>query len=140
MPTDLVRRTDQNLISREQRDHLAESVQAWLNVRLDGPLKEVSAEEWLPITRQMYAAVAAAGRTGRIDTFNGNYGMFRRLASAFLISAVANTIVNWPPSHFATSVLLLAAVLSVIRICRFARHYARELFVQFLQISIGTKV
>ena len=94
---------------------------------------------WHGITRQIYAAVSAAGRSGRVDTFNGNYGLCRGLAASFLFVAVLIVLrLGWsgrPYLSLASSAFLLAGW----RAHRFGVHYARELFVQFLQLPKSRK-
>ena len=96
--------------------------------------------EWSIATREMYAAVAARSRAGRVDTFNGVYGLNRGLACAFLAGAIFAAIgatlemelqVPW----VMVGLLVIAASMSLVRMHRFALRYARELFAQFLQLS-----
>jgi hypothetical protein len=92
-------------------------------VALDG------SPRWHGITRQIYAAVAAAGRAGRVNIFNGNYGLCRGLDSAFFVVAVL-VILRLGVSR--PSALLLTAVAFVLagwRAHRFGVHDARELYV-----------
>jgi hypothetical protein len=80
----------------------------------------------------VYADVARHGRPDRIDTFNGNYGLNRGLASSCLILAVvAGFMRNWG------AVVLLLALMLVYgyRAYQFGVHYGRELYMQFLTIS-----
>ena len=48
---------------------------------------EVPSLQFDGLMRQVYARLAAAGRTGRIDMFNRTYGLMRGLTSAFLLMA-----------------------------------------------------
>ena len=88
--------------------------------------------EWFVVTRRMYAIVSHAGRSGRIDIFNGNYGMFRGIAAAMLVLIAASLVeVGWEhPRRYA--IFGGALILALLRMHRFGVHYARELFVQLL--------
>lgn len=135
MPTNWLLRTDQELLHAAQVKKLTEQLHGLLGVGLEKPLPDLSVREWFPITRQIYAAVAAAGRAQRIDTFNGNYGMFRGIASAFVFAAVLNLFVHWPRGWPTSLALTASSALAVVRMHRFGVHYGRELFVQFLQLK-----
>lgn len=135
MPTDWVRADRGHLLSPSQRSALEQQLPKKL--ALEGPFSfsTITAEQWFALSRQVYAAVAAATRASRIDTFNGNYGLNRGLAAAFLLVGVAVVIqdrAHWP---YAVA-LACAAALALLRMHRFGRHYARELFVQFLQLPL----
>jgi len=95
------------------------------------PIEERKGGEWFAITRQMYAAVQAAGRSQRVDTFNGNYGMFRGLATGFLLCLV---LAFFPDTANWTGRLILFGVflLAMYRMHRFGVNYGRELFIQFI--------
>lgn len=137
MPTDWIRRGTGGLISKAQRDALLNQLPAKLNLPSPLEMDEMSAGEWRGVTAQMYAALAGSGqaRVGRIDTFNGNYGLHRGLACGTLVGLVLivfQGFLTW----WIVAVLLAAFVLSVARMHRFGQHYARELFVQFLDLPI----
>jgi len=143
MPTDWLRKPKQMLISEDQARKI--QVQAKLVFAYDAEkvISGLSHREWSAMVRQMYAAVQAAGRASRVDTFNGNYGMLRGLTTALLIGIIAlpgSPLRSWPLAL----ALFGACVLAAVRMRRFAMHYARELFVQFLVLpaptSIGAKV
>lgn len=132
MPSDWVGRGTAHFLNAKQLEVLPSKIAEHLGlegVALDG------SPRWHGITRQIYAAVAAAGRAGRVDIFNGNYGLCRGLASAFFVIAVL-VILRLGVSR--PSALLLTAVAFVLagwRAHRFGVHYARELYVQFLQLK-----
>lgn len=131
MPTDWVRTSTGNLISEVQFGALQTQLPAKLKLQMPATIGEVSSKAWSSVTRQIYAAVAAQGRTGRVDTFNGNYGLNRGIASAFLIVSV----LSFSAAHTRTALAcLLVAAVAWCRMHRFAKHYARELLVQFLQL------
>jgi len=92
---------------------------------------------WHPVVRQAHAAISAAGRAGRVETFNGNYGLCRGIASAMLVIFVLSLFREidqcWPERI----ALLVAAGLALARMHRFGVHYARELFVQLLTLAPG---
>lgn len=89
--------------------------------------------KWRPLVRELYAHVAAAGRSGRIDVFNAQYGMMRGLAAA---SLALSLLAYLAPDHQreVVAIFAVAGLLSLYRMDRFARHYARELFAQFASL------
>ena len=89
---------------------------------------------WHGVTRQIYAAVSAAGRADRIDTFNGNYGLCRGLAASLLVVSLLTVLLFGFQQRTAILVTVSAFILCGWRAHRFGKHYARELFVQFLQL------
>jgi hypothetical protein len=132
MPTSWLRTKPARLLAPQQISLLEERLckqpgLSNLNIAL------TSAGDWHAITRQIYAAVAGAGRASRVDTFNGNYGLNRGLAAG-LLAALAlmptQVAVDWR----IVVCVLIGTGLALYRMHRFARHYARELFVQFLQL------
>lgn len=129
MPTDWVRTGKNTLLSAQQNA----LVQERLKDQIGKPLAELTEKEWYAVTRSVYAAVHSAGRAARVDTFNGNYGLFRGLAAAFLFSAamlLAMLSFTWA----AVVILLACTLLAITRMRRFGIHYARELFVEFLML------
>ena len=76
-----------------------------LSVTID-KMAGLDRKTWWPTSRQIYADVAQNGKPDRIDTFNGNYGLNRGLASACLVRVV----VAFAHAHWMIGVgLLLAA-------------------------------
>ena len=135
MPSDWVRTDTGHLLSAAQRAALQEHLPTKLALSSPFSFASVDVKAWFGITRQVYAAVAGAGRASRVDTFNGNYGLNRGLGASLLVVAVVVVIddyLNWP---YALG-LSVAALVALYRMHRFGRHYARELFVQFLQLPL----
>jgi len=134
MPTDWVRQNKGKLLSSAQRDRLAVVIPFTLELSLPDALSEMTAREWYNTTRQIYAAVAAAGQAERVDRFNGNYGLNRGIGAALVALAALTLMIDL--AEFGRALLLLGvAVVALYRMHRFGRHYARELFVQFLQMT-----
>lgn len=131
MPTDWVTKSNTTLISAQQRDLVEKKLRSRLGIEVDG-IQGLNRKVWFPISRQLYSDVAQHGKPDRIETFNGNYGLNRGLASAcFVLACVAATQQSWWPCT------LLAALTIVYgyRAYRFAVHYGRELYMQFLTIG-----
>ncbi len=81
------------------------------------------------------AVVADAGKAAHVDRFNGNYGLLRGLAAAFVALIVIAPMLG--KGICIIGVLLILLLLAIQRMHRFAVHYATELFTQYLLISAG---
>ena len=127
MPTDWVRTQKHKLLTESQ----IVTIEQRLKEQMGKPLADLTAGEWYAVTRSVYAMVANVGRVGRMETFNGNYGLFRGLAAAFLFSAVI-LVATFTFKWTTVVVLLACALLAITRMRRFGVHYAHELFIQFL--------
>lgn len=133
MPTDWVRSKKHALFAGPQRHALASHLHEMLNLKGSAKIEEMSSSDWSGITRQIYAAVAAARRSSRVDRFNGNYGLNRGIAAALLILSVLTFALR--PGHWPIGILIVIGVgLAVFRMHDFGKRYASELFVQFLQL------
>lgn len=134
-PTDWPRSGKHFLISDEQIDGLNGRLSSLLGSDTTKRLKEMSHMAWFATTRQMYAAVQQAQHANRIDTFNGNYGLCRGIAAAFsalaILALVSHPVAWWKP----ILLLLVGAAVALYRMHRFGRYYAREIFVQYLQLT-----
>lgn len=133
MPSDWVRTAPDSLLAPTQAERLRLLLREKLHLDVPEQLNSLSRAAWFSITRQVYAAVNAAGRTQRIDTFNGNYGLHRGLMAAALVLA-ALALFKEPVAFPLPIGFLVVAGIASVRMHRFAKHYARELFVQFLQL------
>jgi hypothetical protein len=91
--------------------------------------------ERLAIVREVYSKVAAAGKAARVDTFNGNYGLMRGLAAAFVVIFVL--AITAQKGWIVLCTLVVLFLLAAHRMHRYSRHYATELFIQFLAARTG---
>lgn len=139
LPTDWVRTEKHKLIAQQQTDRLSQKLSELAGIEAPSGIAGFSESDWYAITRQIYAVVRYAGRSGRVDIFNGYYGMFRGLTASLLVVFVAS-VVQRGFVHPRVYVLLGSGlVLALFRMHRFAVNYARELFVQFLTTQKGDK-
>ncbi len=132
MPTDWVRSGKHEIIAPSQRTMLEGRVR----LSVSDPafaLSNATAKQWYAITRQVYAAVEAAKQNNRVDIFNGNYGLCRGIAAGLIVLLVASAIMHW--RAWKVEVILAVLIsLAIYRMHRFAVRYAREVFVQYLQL------
>ena len=136
MPTDWIRSGKHDLIATAQLSLM----QARLRMMLADSSFDPSASDrnhWYSITRQVYAAVSAAGRSTRIDIFNGNYGLCRGIAAGLVVLLVWSAIVNWRAWEVELMLAILIS-LAIYRMHRFGVRYGRELFIQYLQLPETT--
>ncbi len=129
MPSAWVRRGD--LLSPKQYERLGLVLQPQIGT---AHTAEIDEKHWFSIAREVYAAVSHAKRADRVDVFNGIYGLTRGIASACVVLIVGVALVDWHAWQ-AIVVLAVLTLIAVYRMHRFAVHYARELFVQFLDLK-----
>jgi hypothetical protein len=130
MPTDRIRRGSTSLISSTQRNRLKELCVERFLIDPD----QAGPDDWRATVREIYIAVAAAGRNGRVDSFNRNYGLLRGISAGFVVFALLNLIAE--PKNWSLSVgAIIAAAIAAMRMERFGRHYARELIIEYLQMN-----
>jgi len=133
MPTDWLRTGKHELVAPEQSVRVEAKIKRMLaNESFD--ISGISAKHWYSIIRQVYAAVAGAGRGTRIDVFNGHYGLCRGMAASLLVLVVCNLVTNLPAWKIHILLIILVG-LSVFRMHQFGVRYGREVFVQFLELS-----
>ncbi len=132
LPSAWVRSPRQRLLSPDQRMQLESKVAAMEPGLAD--LAAVSRTTWRGVTARIYSRVNVAGRSGRIDVCNRTYGLSRGLAAAFGLSALwlAYAAQGWTPQVGLAAALTLVAV---YRMVRSGIHYARTLFVTFVDLS-----
>jgi hypothetical protein len=132
MPSEWIVKQRTTLLSGDE----VRRIEAKLNKRLDSNLEvaKLDRASWKPYFRHIYRAVLTAEPSGRVLTFNGNYGLNRGLATATLL---AGTIVGF--EHQAdwmkwTAALLLISFVYVYRMCRSGILFAREVYGVFAQL------
>lgn len=132
MPSDWVTRADgTSLLARGQIEAVAAKARSRLGCTID-QIPGMDRKTWFPLSRQIYADVMKNGKPHRIEAFNGNYGLNRGLAAAMLGLAVISIAHDQRLCAFGFVVL---ALIYLYRAYRFGKHYARELYVQFLVLS-----
>lgn len=78
--------------------------------------------------RIVYSWLFNKNLTARIDIFNGNYSLFRGLSTCyFVLTVLTAQFTSW---QFAAIPFSLA-LLSLFRMIRFAKYYAREVYIVF---------
>lgn len=136
MPTDWIKTGKHELLAESQIELLQTQLQPKLELSNSIEIISLPRKSWIGLVRQIYAAVAANNRTQRIDIFNANYGLFRGIATAFtgltLLLLIEHRLTYWK----ALLLLLTGIGMALYRMHRFGKAYARELFVQFLQIPL----
>jgi len=120
-------------LSTEQHKRLLEA----LGPRLGDadPCKLLQSER-IAIVREVYAEVAGAGKASRVDAFTGSYGLVRGLAAAFVVTFALAIVAS--KGITVLGVLGMLFLLAISRMHRYGRHYATELFAQFLATRVKT--
>jgi hypothetical protein len=129
MPSFWVTKPTCSLLNPSQIANLMDKVNSDFNLHLSSIIG-TSKDKWGPIFGQMHRA-ALAIRSDRIETFNGNYGLNRGLATAFLLLFSVSVVVDlyaWK-AHLA---MLALAGIYLYRMNRFGIHFAKEVFFVFL--------
>jgi hypothetical protein len=119
-------------ISGDQHRRILDAVRS-AGISSDPHIEKLPCADRLAIAREVYSIVSAGKRASRVDTFNGNYGLMRGMAAAIVIIGVAAIAAG--KGLLVAGVLTIMLVLALQRMHRFGKHYAIELFVQFLGAS-----
>jgi hypothetical protein len=125
------------LLNRSQLNTLKRDITEKLRINNGFEMTNLSAEAWYPIFRQIYAVVSKAGASTRADIFNGNYGLNRGISGSLLVVAIL-VFVQTPENWIVGIFLLIGFGFAIYRMHRFGVHYARETYIQFLQLEINT--
>lgn len=132
LPTASVRTARQTLLSPGQLQALQRKVDAMEGVSL--PIGEINRRRWRAITSRAYERVRVSGQSARIDYCNRTYGLMRGLAAAFL-GALLWCAVTDPYDHLRLGVLTVIFAAAIWRMRRAGRHYARTLFLAFIDLK-----
>ncbi len=131
MPTNWVLEKPDRLLAASQVENL--NAKLATDFGIENGLLSLSKHNWIPITRQVYAKVNAAGRSGRADTFNQIYGLTRGVSASFFALAIVVLAVD--VNDWKTALILtILGMVALTRMHRFGKHYAREVFVQYLDL------
>lgn len=138
MPTEWVQenkalRCRKQLLSSQQHDLLGAKVVDHLGLQPESSL--AAYVPWERIVRQVSAAVEQGAAGEKVQVFNGHYGLHRGIATAFialLVFALASGHTDWR----ILVGLALGTLIAGYRMHRFAVHYAKRLFVEFLQLPV----
>ena len=138
MPTQWVRKENCDYLSDSQLTAIPERFSALLGMSVKPP-KEYKEKQWHSLVRQVVSALHQKKAAERIEIFNGNYGLCRGIAAAILVAVLALFYGNGWDAWKEAIVGGVLFVLAVYRMHRFACHYAREVYVQALQLSKAKK-
>ena len=131
-PTDLVRQNRGRVISARQISAVEQRLRTASFIKADENITDLDRYEWRGMTRQVYAYLDGRKMTQRVDAFNAQYGMNRGIAAGFLALAVLTIVHSGFTFWRVQLVLLVCTVLATYRMHVFSRHYAAELFRQFI--------
>jgi hypothetical protein len=129
-PSSWVTREKTSLLAPEQIAALDTLIKQRLRLEIP-PLRGMRSKQWLPISRQIYADVMSHGKSTRIDSFNGNYGLNRGLAAALLALVLISLAFSETDWRLPLS-LLPIALIYMYGMYRSGVSYASELYAQFL--------
>jgi hypothetical protein len=134
MPTDWIRTGKFDFLGKKIRETIELRVRN--HIRMPNfAFKKINPTEWNSIVGRIYAAVEGKGKGRRVDIFNNNYSLFRGMATTFLCLA-GITVANSPKNWLWALGYLIASLVAIYRMNRFGKYYAREVFIQFLEIKI----
>ncbi len=118
-------------LGTEQYRRLTEELKK--DAKINRDLATCDDGEYRAIVSEVYATVAGAGKAARVDIFNGNYGLLRGLAAAFLtLLVVALALAK---GIYIIGCLVILLLLALQRMHRYSGHYAKELFTQYLLLN-----
>jgi hypothetical protein len=129
MPSNWVIKAESGLLNSAQVALLTTRINGEFGMNIPS-ITGLSAKQWGPIFGQVYRA-ALGIRADRIETFNGNYGLNRGIASAFMALMVIVLVLDWTNWKLA-AVLAIAVLVYLYRMHRFGKHFAKEVIFVFL--------
>lgn len=96
----------------------------------------ITNKTWPGIRREVYARLAAGGRTERIDIFNRTYGLCRGMVAGAIISAGVTTFLGGDNKwQLSTMIIVCLALPLYVRMRRFSKYYLNEVVSQFLSLA-----
>lgn len=130
MPTDWLIKPNQRLLNETQKARVFEVCRDKMG--LDAT--KLTGGQWYPAVREIYAVVEAAGRSKRIDAFNRTYGLLRGISAGCVVFTVL-VLATHPERKELWIGGLAVATIAFYRMDRFARRYAREVFLAYLSLN-----
>ena len=128
-PSDSILDKECTIVNQQQKKQIEERLR---KIYPEFLFSDQTNDSWGPFFRQVHNEVSKAGNTARIDAFNGTYGMLRGVAVATFVSAIVMIFVRGFCEWQLILVLIFAGILSLIRMARFGRYYAREVFLEYI--------
>lgn len=80
-----VEKFEYQFLSSQQLEKLPAKIREILKINCADDLSQVTSSDWFFIVRQGYATVKRVGLAGRIDIFNGCYGLMRGVVASLVI-------------------------------------------------------
>lgn len=137
MPSRWVTRDQPRLLTQEQVDRLRAKATARFEFEWPSP-PGFPSSRWDRMFGQLYRDTLTRN-PGRIEAFNGNYGLNRGLAAAALCIAIVAPISRPDFNGWMIAVVaVVAAVIYLYRMHRFAVHFATEVYFGFLNADAST--
>jgi len=131
MPSDWVTHDNPKIVNSQQIVQIEDRVRRRLGLQIEA-IKGMPRKQWAPIFGQIYRDVLAHN-PGRVETFNGNYGLNRGLAAAALALLSVELIIH--PCEWRVSLGLGAVILVYgYRMHRHGVHFAKEAYHRFLSL------
>lgn len=132
-PTELVMTSTSNLLNGQQKDRLREKLSTDFGDDTASAFGEGRGQ-----MRELFVHVRQKGSVERIEKFNRNYGLMRGTAVAFLVAS--GLVVGFQPDKIVIAAMLVGtSMVFTARMVRFGRHYAREVFAEYLRTSAASK-
>ena len=132
-PTESVMTPTSKLLNGQQKDRLREKLTTDFGDDTASAFGEGRGQ-----MRELFVHVRQQGSIERIEKFNRNYGLMRGTAVAFLVAS--GLVVGFQPDKIEIAALLVVtSMVFTVRMVRFGKHYAREVFAEYLRTSAASK-
>lgn len=129
LPTSRIINNKSNLIDKSQFKLLEDFVSSKLNETLSDTKKNKN------LSRLIYTYIKNKGKVDQIDAFNRNYGLMRGIFTSLLVSGIIYALfstIDWKVLVF----IICAALLAFMRMIRFAKYYAKQLYIEFIAVNL----
>lgn len=133
LPTNRVRDLSQKLLTSTQLASLQTKISVMEGSEVD--IASTNRDTWRAITTRAYARVRSSGRSQRIDVANRTYGLCRGLFAATTICLLWYFYAH-RDQHDVMMVLAVMIVAAIWRMRRAGVHYARALFLEFIDLDV----